>query len=199
MQKVLKDIQRNVGITFIYVTHDQTEALTMSDRIAVMKGGRVHQIGPPDEIYSRPATAFVASFIGEMNFLHGHCPSPGNGRLEAEVGGHLLRASRSTVSATAAAGDVLVCIRTERVRVNPQRGTEHDVEGTVRRIVYRGTDYEVTCAMADQEVRAVVSAVDWNTGLREGSSVRLGFNSGDITLFPREEETEIVQYTTEAV
>ena len=71
MQKVLKDIQRNVGITFIYVTHDQTEALTMSDRIAVMKGGRVHQIGTPDEIYSRPATAFVASFIGEMNFLHG--------------------------------------------------------------------------------------------------------------------------------
>jgi spermidine/putrescine transport system ATP-binding protein len=198
MQKVLKDIQRNVGITFIYVTHDQTEALTMSDRIAVMKGGRVHQIGPPDEIYSRPATAFVASFIGEMNFLHGRCP-PSGGRLEADVGGHLLRASRSTVAATAAAGDVLVCIRTERVRVNPQRGTEHDVEGTVRRIVYRGTDYEVTCAMAGQEMRAVVSAVDWNTGLREGSTVRLGFNSGDITLFPREEETEIVQYTTEAV
>ena len=77
MQKVLKDIQRKVGITFIYVTHDQTEALTMSDRIAVMKGGHVHQIGTPDEIYNNPATAFVASFIGDMNFLHGKLVSVG--------------------------------------------------------------------------------------------------------------------------
>ena len=92
MQKVLKDIQRNVGITFIYVTHDQTEALTMSDRIAVMKGGRVHQIGAPDEIYSRPATAFVASFIGEMNFLHGRSCSPADEHAQAEVSGHRLRA-----------------------------------------------------------------------------------------------------------
>ena len=201
MQKVLKDIQRNVGITFIYVTHDQTEALTMSDRIAVMKSGRVHQIGAPDEIYSRPATAFVASFIGEMNFLHGHCAPSTGGRLQAEVGGEVLRAARSTLTpgSVAAGADVLVCIRTERVRVNPQRETEHDVEGTVRRIVYRGTDYEMTCTMAGQEVRAVVSAVDWNPGLSEGSTVRLGFNSTDITFFPRAEEAEIVQYTTEAV
>ncbi len=76
MQKVLKDIQRGVGITFIYVTHDQTEALTMSDRIAVMKGGHVHQIGTPDEIYNTPATAFVASFIGDMNFLRGRLAGP---------------------------------------------------------------------------------------------------------------------------
>ena len=200
MQKVLKDIQRNVGITFIYVTHDQTEALTMSDRIAVMKSGRVHQIGAPDEIYSRPATAFVASFIGEMNFLHGHClPAAGDAFL-AEVGGHRLRASRSTVPRTPDAGDdVLVCIRTERVQVNSNRGTEHEVEGTVRRIVYRGTDYEVTCDLAGQEVRAVVSAVDWNPELRVGSPTRLGFNGADITFFPHAEEKEIVAYTTEAV
>ena len=200
MQKVLKDIQRNVGITFIYVTHDQTEALTMSDRIAVMKSGRVHQIGAPDEIYSRPATAFVASFIGEMNFLHGHCLPTAGDAPWAEVGGHRLRASRSTVTGAPGAGDdVLVCIRTERVQVNSNRGTEHEVEGTVRRIVYRGTDYEVTCDLAGQEVRAVVSAVDWNPALRVGSQVRLGFNGADITFFPRAEEKEIVQYTTEAV
>jgi spermidine/putrescine transport system ATP-binding protein len=200
MQKVLKDIQRNVGITFVYVTHDQTEALTMSDRIAVMKGGRVHQIGAPDEIYSRPATAFVASFIGEMNFLHGGCLPADGGMPQAEVSGHRLRASRSTVTGTPAAGDeVLVCIRTERVQLNSHRGTDHEVEGTVRRIVYRGTDYEVTCELAGQEMRAVVSAVDWNPALKVGSPARLGFNSADITLFPRAEEKEIVQYTTEAV
>ena len=201
MQKVLKDIQRNVGITFIYVTHDQTEALTMSDRIAVMKGGRVHQIGAPDEIYSRPATAFVASFIGEMNFLRGRALPPADGRPQAEVNGHRLRASRSTVTVAPGTGDaeVLVCIRTERVQVNSHRGTEHEVEGAVQRVVYRGTDYEVTCDLAGQEVRAVVSAVDWNPDLRVGAKARLGFNSADITLFPRAEEKEIVQYTTEAV
>jgi spermidine/putrescine transport system ATP-binding protein len=200
MQKVLKDIQRNVGITFIYVTHDQTEALTMSDRIAVMKGGRVHQIGTPDEIYSRPATAFVASFIGEMNFLHGRLlPAEGRG-LRADVGGHALRAARSTLGDSAGPGaEVLVCIRTERVQVNSHRETEHEVDGIVRRIVYRGTDYEVTCTLEGQEVRAVVSSVDWNPSLAVDSRARLGFNSADITVFPRAEEQEIVQYTTEAV
>lgn len=200
MQKVLKDIQRNVGITFIYVTHDQTEALTMSDRIAVMKSGRVHQVGTPDEIYSRPATAFVASFIGEMNFLHGRL-LPSDGQLpQADVDGCRLRASRSTVPGVpASGGEVLACVRTERVQVNSHRATEHEVEGTVRRIVYRGTDYEVTCALVSQEVRAVVSAVDWNPELRVGARARLGFNSADVTFFPLAEEKEIVQYTAEAV
>jgi spermidine/putrescine transport system ATP-binding protein len=200
MQKVLKDIQRNVGITFIYVTHDQTEALTMSDRIAVMKGGRVHQVGTPDEIYSRPATAFVASFIGEMNFLQGRCLPAEGGALHADVGGELIRASRSTVDGGVSAGaEVLVCIRTERVQLNSNRGTEHEVHGTVRRIVYRGIDYEVTCALAGQELRAVVSAVDWDPALKVGSPARLGFNIADVTFFPRAEEKEIVQYTMEAV
>ena len=200
MQKVLKDIQRNVGITFVYVTHDQTEALTMSDRIAVMKGGRVHQIGTPDEIYGRPATAFVASFIGEMNFLRGRLLPSENRGLRAEVGGHALRVARSTLGEAAGPGEeVLVCIRTERVQVNSHRETEHEVEGVVRRIVYRGTDYEVTCTVDGQEVRAVVSSVDWNPSLTVGSRARLGFNGADITIFPLAEEQEIVQYTTEAV
>jgi spermidine/putrescine transport system ATP-binding protein len=200
MQKVLKDIQRNVGITFINVTHDQTEALTMSDRIAVMKGGRVHQIGTPDEIYSRPATAFVASFIGEMNFLRGRGLSSGDKGHWAEVGGHRLCASRSTIDQASLAGaGVLVCIRTERVQVNSNRDTEYTVEAGVQRIVYRGTDYEVTCDLAGQEVRAVMSAVDWNPELRVGSRARLGFNGADVTFFPQAEEKEIVQYTTEAV
>ncbi len=200
MQKVLKDIQRNVGITFVYVTHDQTEALTMSDRIAVMKGGRVHQIGSPDEIYSRPATAFVASFIGEMNFLHGRLLASDGGVHRAAVGGGELRASRTTLAGTEPEGEeVLVCVRTERVQVNTHRTTDHALQGTVRRIVYRGTDYEVTCAVDGQEMRAVVSAVDWNPELRTGSPARLGFNSADITFFPGSEEKEIVQYTTEAV
>ena len=161
MQKVLKDIQRKVGITFIYVTHDQTEALTMSDRIAVMKGGHVHQIGTPDEIYNNPATAFVASFIGDMNFLHGRLVSvghrPGGGRAgrascTVDLDGTVMSAARLACapdgSCPKPGEEVLVCVRTERVQINPRRCTEHALQGAVRRVVFRGTDYEATCELA---------------------------------------------------
>jgi len=198
MQKVLKDIQRDVGITFVYVTHDQTEALTMSDRIAVMKGGIVHQVGTPNEIYGRPATAFVASFIGDMNFLRGRTAQAAGPGFLARVGSLDVHAARNT-SADGAGQEVLVCIRTERVRVNSARPTDHSVDGTVRRIVFRGNDYEVTCSTGDLELRAAVSALDWDVSVSVGSMVRLCFNAADVTLFPAAEEREIVQYSTEAV
>ncbi|MDR3644489.1 MAG: ABC transporter ATP-binding protein, partial [Clostridia bacterium] len=81
MQKVLKDIQKDVDITFIYVTHDQTEAITMSDRICVMKDGMIHQIGTPDEIYNSPATQFVAGFIGDMDFIEGRADQVSDGEV----------------------------------------------------------------------------------------------------------------------
>jgi spermidine/putrescine transport system ATP-binding protein len=203
MQKVLKDIQRKVGITFIYVTHDQTEALTMSDRIAVMKDGHVHQVGTPDEIYNSPATAFVASFIGDMNFLHGRLVSSDGMGCAVDVNGRAVKAARAACllggGAVKPGGDVLVCIRTERVQVNPPRETEHGIEGTVKRIVYRGTDYEATCAFADQEIRAVVSSVTWDPAVAVGSRVRIGFNAADVSIFPRSEESMIIQYSSEAV
>ena len=71
LQVELKRVQTEVGITFVYVTHDQEEALTMSDRIAVMRGGRVEQLGTPEELYERPRTPFVADFIGTSNLLPG--------------------------------------------------------------------------------------------------------------------------------
>jgi spermidine/putrescine transport system ATP-binding protein len=203
MQKMLKDIQRKVGITFIYVTHDQTEALTMSDRIAVMKGGHVHQIGTPDEIYNSPATAFVASFIGDMNFLHGRLVSSDGSGCSVDVNGRALKAARLACFAEAEAAkpgdEVLVCIRTERVQVNANRQTEHGVEGTVKRIVYRGTDYEATCTFGEQEIRAVVSAVSWDPAIAVGARARIGFNAADVSIFPRSEEAEIIQYSSEAV
>jgi spermidine/putrescine transport system ATP-binding protein len=213
MQKVLKDIQRKVGITFVYVTHDQTEALTMSDRIAVMKGGHVHQIGTPDEIYNNPATAFVASFIGDMNFLHGKLVSAGTPADEAgahgaasctvDLNGTVMSASRLTCapdgSCPKPGEEVLVCIRTERVQINPQRCTENALQGAVRRVVFRGTDYEATCELAGQEVRAVVSAVGWDPGIAIDSCAQIGFNAADISVFPRSEESEIIQYSTESV
>src|SRR3712207_6804325 len=100
MQVELKRIQREVGITFVYVTHDQGEALTMSDRIAVMESGRIDQLGTPREVYERPATRFVAGFIGTSNLL--------SGRVESVDGGLAVLVfspdDRVLVPATGAAG-----------------------------------------------------------------------------------------------
>ena len=87
MQIELKRIQREVGITFVFVTHDQNEALTMSDRLAVMNDGRIEQLGTPQEIYEQPATRFVAGFIGTSNLLAGRV---------GRVAGEQRRASRSS-------------------------------------------------------------------------------------------------------
>ena len=86
MQIELTRIQQQVGITFIYVTHDQDEALSMSDRIAVMSNGVIEQLDTPSEIYDRPLTAFVADFIGEMNFLEGDVTAASDGEFELDTG-----------------------------------------------------------------------------------------------------------------
>jgi spermidine/putrescine transport system ATP-binding protein len=198
MQKVLKDIQRDVGITFIYVTHDQTEAMTMSDRIAVMKDGVVHQVGCPDEIYNSPATAFVASFIGDMNFLAGRMKTREGGGGTVEIAGKVVRAGKA-MGLIAPGDEALVCVRSEKVLVSPKSsksGTlaENVFMGTVRRIVFRGSDYEVTCGGNGAELRAVVSATVWDDTLREGGSVAVGFQSSDVIVFSRSEERDVIKY-----
>ena len=118
MQVELKNIQRQVGLTFVYVTHDQEEALTMSDRLAVFNQGRVEQVGPPAEVYERPATAFVAGFVGVSNVLEG-------------------------AAATAVAGSPRAfTIRPEKIRLTepeePPRPGECSATGRVRDVVYLG-------------------------------------------------------------
>src|SRR4029077_15042951 len=90
----LKRIQQQVGITFVYVTHDQGEALSMSDRIAVMSNGRIEQLGEPREIYDRPTTAFVADFIGDMNFVEAVVVESADGIFAADAGGSIMTRGR---------------------------------------------------------------------------------------------------------
>src|SRR5499426_398956 len=118
MQFELKRIQREVGITFIYVTHDQEEALTMSDRIAVMNAGNVDQIGTPTEIYDRPSTVFVASFIGQANLWAGRQTGRTNRDfVEVEVLGSTLKA-RPGDTTIEPGGQATLMVRPERVRVS---------------------------------------------------------------------------------
>lgn len=198
MQKVLKDIQRNVGITFIYVTHDQSEAMTMSDRIAVMKDGVVHQIGTPDEIYNRPETAFVASFIGDMNFIYGRLMSVNHADSMIEMEGYTIKAQKAKTGMKKD-DEVLICVRTERVQVNPPQAVDNILKGELTRIVFRGTDYEATCQVGDSEIRAVVAAVTWDHSLKVGDTAEIDWSARDVIVFPRQEEQEIIQYSVEAV
>src|SRR3990172_1074050 len=117
MQLELKRLQREVGITFIYVTHDQEEALTMSDRIAVMNQGRVLQTAEPRQIYDYPATRFVADFIGTTNFINGRIISTGNETASVELDG--LGIVCMTMQEGLATGQsITLAIRPERLRLN---------------------------------------------------------------------------------
>jgi spermidine/putrescine transport system ATP-binding protein len=149
MQIELKQIQRQVGITFIYVTHDQEEALTMSDRIAVMSEGVVQQQGVPEEIYERPANAFVAGFIGISNLLPGKVEDHGV-RLRS---GQLVPAE---LDAGMSPGEqVFVCVRPEKLQLRKEGdGGQINVEGTVVETVYLGTATQFLIEVAP-EVRVV--------------------------------------------
>jgi spermidine/putrescine transport system ATP-binding protein len=133
MRVELKQLQEETGITFIFVTHDQEEALTMSDRIAVMSGGRILQIGTPREIYAHPTNRFVADFIGETNFLSARVRGG-----KAVFGGGV----EVPLSRPAADGDVTIAIRPEHMRLVPQ-GMAGALSGTVSHAIYFGTDSHV--------------------------------------------------------
>jgi spermidine/putrescine transport system ATP-binding protein len=143
MQLELKRLQTETGITFIFVTHDQEEALTMSDRIAVMSDGAVRQIGTPRDIYDHPADRFVADFIGDTNFLLADVTGSEAGQVQLRL------ASGKTLSASAegAQGKVTIAVRPEHARlVAPENGL---LRGQVRDAVYFGTDTHFHVSIED--------------------------------------------------
>jgi putative spermidine/putrescine transport system ATP-binding protein len=156
MQVELKGIQRDVGITFLFVTHDQNEALTLCDRLAVMRDGRIEQVGRAEDVYESPATRFVAEFVGTSNLISG------------------ARAHRF-------GGSAHVAIRPERVQVladgrEPALG-DIVLDGTVRELVYAGAETRV---LVDAGDGLTMTALVLNTGpgdlsLRRGQQVRLAW------------------------
>ena len=141
MQLELKTLQREVGITFIYVTHDQEEALTMSDRIGVMNKGRLLQVGNSSDIYESPNCRFVADFIGDTNFVNGKIKTVSGHLAEVGVGDSLIL--RADCEQPLPVGtDVSVAIRPEKMQVNAPNtdSTENVFTGRVLNVVYIGTD-----------------------------------------------------------
>ena len=151
LQLELKRIQRDVGITFVYVTHDQEEALTMSDRIAVMNRGQIEQIGAPEDVYERPTTTFVAGFIGVSNLMPAAIESAnGSGaRVKLEAGVELDAPSPDGIGAGERCYAV---VRPEKLHVSRKEEATRDgwpsVEGTVESSVYLGTSTQIVVRLA---------------------------------------------------
>lgn len=151
MQFEIKRIADDLGITVVYVTHDQTEALTMSDRVAVFEDGRIQQLAPPDELYEAPKNSFVAQFIGENNTLEGTVQEiKGDIALVKLDDGSLIDAKPVNVSA---AGErTIVSIRPERVEINPNLGPDaHTLRADVLEFIYMGDVFRTRLRVAGND------------------------------------------------
>ena len=183
MQVELKRIQSEIGITFIFVTHDQEEAMTMSDRIAVMRNGRIEQLGPPEELYERPRTPFVAGFLGVSNLLDGEITGRSGDLVEIRLAdGTIVRAPAEAADGASA---VRVGIRPEKLRVQPRAvgDSESDesnaLEGTVLDASYIGVSTQYLVQTADGH-KLTVYAQNLEIGgageaIADGEAVRLAW------------------------
>jgi spermidine/putrescine transport system ATP-binding protein len=145
MQLELKRIQQEVGITFIYVTHDQEEAMTMSNRLAVMRHGRIEQLGVPEDVYEHPATEFVAGFLGASNLLDGKIESMNGTTTVRLATGEVIRAEDPQLRVDVGPS-VRVGVRPEKISIvsNGDEGSpdRNHVEGTIRMATYIGVNYQ---------------------------------------------------------
>jgi spermidine/putrescine ABC transporter ATP-binding subunit len=174
MQTELKALQHRVGTTFIYVTHDQGEALTMSDRIAVMSAGRVEQIGTSVEIYARPQTRFVAGFIGEANFLEGRVAEAGPGRVLIEVGG--LRVLAAGDGTPAVGSPVTISVRPEHVKLGAAAGAAANRwEGRIQEVTFMGSIVRARVMVADGIALTAEVHNDVAVGLSPGAAITTGW------------------------
>jgi spermidine/putrescine transport system ATP-binding protein len=179
MQLELKGIQNEVGITFVHVTHDQEEAMTMADTIAVMNQGRIEQLGSPAELYEQPRTAFVAGFLGKSNLLAGTVAGDGVVRL---VDGSEIRASTN-----GDVGAVSIGVRPEKIRLG-ETGV-NTLSGTVKESAYIGVATEVVVATPVGELTVFHQNVEAGGGApAPGSQVTLSWASEATFVVDRGEE-----------
>ena len=157
MQVELRQIQREVGITTVFVTHDQEEALTLADRIALLDAGRLIQSGPPQAVYERPATVFAADFLGDANFFTGR--ALGGGRVQAPWGREIVAVSPPEGQAPGGeCGEVILAVRPEKMSIAragaPESGDANVLSGTVTSVLYAGSTitYGVACGELDVTV-----------------------------------------------
>ena len=184
LQIELKTLQQEVGITFLYVTHDQEEALTMSDRLAVMNGGLIEQIGAPQEVYEDPETLFVADFLGVSNLMDATGRGPVNGRCRVEVGRFELEAGGGPSDVT---GPAKLVIRPERVELERHEADSgpNCLPGMVERVVYVGSAVQVLVRVATGEtLQALVTNTGKELPYEQGTPVQLRLPAEALRVLP---------------
>ncbi len=182
MRIEIRRLQQRLGITTVYVTHDQAEAMSLSDRIAIMRDGQLEQIGTPREIYQQPASIFVADFIGRANFIESCVQSCTDGQLTLELFGRMLTipASQETFST---GEPVYLVIRPEAARVSRQAG---NYTGEVKQAVYLGSTVEYEIETHDHFVSVVVYNPQQGDIFEEGDQVFLDLPSVAFHVLPRQ-------------
>ncbi len=182
MQLELKQIHEMLGVTIIYVTHDQSEALTMSDRVAIFDGGAIVQVGPPDLLYKEPATAFVASFIGENNALDGVVERVSGAECRVALQGGLT-ATALAVGELAPGNQVQIAIRPERISMAAASlPGENRFQGVVEGRVYLGDHQRLLVRLPNQQELTVKVGAEGAPG--NGQAIELCWLAADSRAFP---------------
>jgi spermidine/putrescine ABC transporter ATP-binding subunit len=186
MQVEIKRIHRSVGTTVIYVTHDQTEALTMSDLVVVMHQARVAQVGTPRALYERPANLFVADFLGDSNLLPAKVVQASTDEVVAEIGsGDTIHAMRPELAATAGER-VTVLIRPEDMTVGTVRGltgARPSLAGVVKDISYHGDTFKLDVAVGGDLLRVKV-ARESGAGMQPGQTIFVSWKPDAVRILP---------------
>jgi spermidine/putrescine transport system ATP-binding protein len=185
LQVELGALQKQVGITFLYVTHDQEEALTMSDRLAVMNHGKIVQLGTPEEVYNEPSDAYVADFLGVSNLMDASVEqsSDGKGPCRLRLGDFTLHAEAGQLNAT---GAVKLAIRPERIHVNPHEteGPNH-VPGMVERLVFLGSTTHVYVRLANgSALQTLIRNDGAQLPYSQGTPVSVGLPADALRVLP---------------
>ena len=184
MQGELKALQRRLGITFIYVTHDQEEALTMSDRIAVMNRGRLEQVGTPEEVYNHPETKFVADFIGESNIIEGYVEDMTEDSIEVTM-----ESGKAVIPETGYRMEEMVylCIRPENLKISTEQKEGFRFRGQVREHIFIGSTNKTMIEMPNgQMLKSVTPAED--ELIPVGTAVNVYWNPGKAVVMRTKEE-----------
>jgi spermidine/putrescine transport system ATP-binding protein len=175
MQEELRTIHKEIGGTFVIVTHDQEEAMGLADRIAVMNNGAVEQLGPPEQIYSNPATKFVATFIGEANLLAGK-----------RAGNRVLLRAGTEFSSQGPDGDLVAVIRPEAVKISESEpGSALKAQGTVKDCVFGGASTTLSVELASGEIIRLSVPYRRETGFpASGTPVSVTWDAVDMKILP---------------
>lgn len=180
MQYEIKHIHENLGVTVVYVTHDQSEALTMSNRVAVFNDGVIQQLAPPDVLYERPDNAFVAQFIGENNTLVGDIKEVNGDNVTVDVNGSIITALN--VNTEGVGSKTTLSIRPERVAVNPSNEGDYQnvFKAKVEELIYLGDHIRTRASVCgDDEFVVKIANASALAAINEGTEVTFGWKAED--------------------